>query len=332
MPENEGVQKMAEVLSERLFRDFMWTKTGPVNVDWKCEDEKHKNKTHPADLVFYYDEPYSQLRTYVHCDMKSYGKGSITPQTVRKAFESLCKQVSCAEKSEEWQNLYMHDGVAPRVVGLLFLYNHDGEYVGGFDSELSSIKPEDIDIPKDSAVYIMGPDDVIWLSNVRSDLRGLRGEEDSSIAIPKLEECSFYYPQPVRKADLNVGNARAANLEMLLSSFIILKYKKVDGSGRDGLLLYYREEGKDEGEFLYLIDYFRHHELLDFGVDIEIRVKASASNAHASFGKAVQSYVERYSNGYWDTNLSQLVKRIKISSMENLVPSFNKIEIGMGLR
>ena len=31
--------------------------------------------THPSDVVFYYDEPYSSYRTYVNTDLKSYKKG-----------------------------------------------------------------------------------------------------------------------------------------------------------------------------------------------------------------------------------------------------------------
>jgi hypothetical protein len=73
-----------------------------TNINWPCENqEKHEVKTHPSDVVFWYDEPYSQSRTYVNCDLKSYAKGSITAGSVREAIESLAKTLSCAEVSQE---------------------------------------------------------------------------------------------------------------------------------------------------------------------------------------------------------------------------------------
>ena len=41
-----------------------------TNINWPCENqEKHEVKTHPSDVVFWYEEPYSQSRTYVNCDL-----------------------------------------------------------------------------------------------------------------------------------------------------------------------------------------------------------------------------------------------------------------------
>ena len=76
-----------------------------TNINWPCENqEKHEVKTHPSDVVFWYDEPYSQSRTYVNCDLKSYAKGSITAASVREAIESLAKTLSCAEVGQEFND------------------------------------------------------------------------------------------------------------------------------------------------------------------------------------------------------------------------------------
>lgn len=73
MGETANIARMAEKLSDDLFSEFFWEKTGPMNENWGCEDkEKHKVETHPSDVVFYYDEPYSHTRTYVNCDLKSW--------------------------------------------------------------------------------------------------------------------------------------------------------------------------------------------------------------------------------------------------------------------
>ncbi|MCY0853228.1 hypothetical protein [Cupriavidus sp. D39] len=101
MAETTNIAKMAEKLSKELFAEFLWQKMGPTNINWPCEDQSsHKAITHPSDVVFYYEEPYTQARTYVNCDLKSYAKGSITASSIRSAIESLARALSCAEKSE----------------------------------------------------------------------------------------------------------------------------------------------------------------------------------------------------------------------------------------
>ena len=47
--------------------------------------------THPTDVVFYYDEPYSNHRTYINCDLKSYAANTIQKGEVRKAVQSLAR-------------------------------------------------------------------------------------------------------------------------------------------------------------------------------------------------------------------------------------------------
>lgn len=76
MAETINIAKMAEKLSKGIFLEFLWGRMEHTNINWPCENqEKHEVKTHPSDVVFWYDEPYSQSRTYVNCDLKSYDKG-----------------------------------------------------------------------------------------------------------------------------------------------------------------------------------------------------------------------------------------------------------------
>lgn len=83
MAENANIAKMAEKLSNDLFSVFGWCGTGPMNIDWACVDQqRHGAQTHPTDAVWYYDEPYSNSRTYILADLKSYGKASITPNKI----------------------------------------------------------------------------------------------------------------------------------------------------------------------------------------------------------------------------------------------------------
>src|SRR5207247_3006897 len=66
-------------------------------------------KTHPSDVVFYYDEPYAVRRTYVNCDLKSYARSSITAGGVLSALESLAESISCIELSDTWRKMYIHE-------------------------------------------------------------------------------------------------------------------------------------------------------------------------------------------------------------------------------
>nr|WP_315206710.1 hypothetical protein [uncultured Albidiferax sp.] len=79
MAETANIAAIAEKLSGELFAEFFWKRTGPMNENWACAKPDHHNvKTHPSDVVFYYDEPYAKQRIYVNCDLKSYAKSSIT--------------------------------------------------------------------------------------------------------------------------------------------------------------------------------------------------------------------------------------------------------------
>lgn len=89
MAETGNIAKMAEKISNQLFVDFYWERVGEMNTNWDCVDPLHKKKTHPSDVVFFYDNPYAHSTTYVTCDLKSYGKGSITSSKIQEAVGSL---------------------------------------------------------------------------------------------------------------------------------------------------------------------------------------------------------------------------------------------------
>lgn len=58
--ENKNIAEQAEILASELFGEFFWNKLGPSNHDWPCEEPaRHEVKTHPCDVVYYYDEPYA---------------------------------------------------------------------------------------------------------------------------------------------------------------------------------------------------------------------------------------------------------------------------------
>jgi hypothetical protein len=166
MAETSNIAKMAEKLSSELFSEFLWDRIGPMNSNWQCVEEHPNKKTHPSDVVFFYDNPYAASRTYVDCDLKSYAKGTISAGVVNSGVANLSAALACAELSPEWQAKYVHEHVSAEVCGLLFVYNHDGEYDKDFQKLLKEVKQETLDIPRRSKV-VVGPSDIFWLNNVR---------------------------------------------------------------------------------------------------------------------------------------------------------------------
>lgn len=63
MAETANIAKLAEFVANNLFARFFWGATGSWNQNWPCEIANHDRKTHPSDVVFYYDEPYFLRRT-----------------------------------------------------------------------------------------------------------------------------------------------------------------------------------------------------------------------------------------------------------------------------
>ena len=236
--ETTNIARMAEKLSEELFSTFGWKDTGSTNQNWSCQNSSHGSKTHPSDVVFFYDEPYSDIRTYLNCDLKSYKKGSITSASVRAAIESLAKAVSCAEVSEEWQRKYCHKNVTPAICGLLFIYNHDGAYDADFNTMLKEIAPSKLALPRGSKLIVLGPQDIFWLDNVRHDIVLCRG----SNTLPPTEQCQFLYPDLVRRKLIIAKPRTAATVEMLTSPWIMLESRDKENH-RIGLDIYYRDQG-----------------------------------------------------------------------------------------
>ncbi|HYG91870.1 MAG TPA: hypothetical protein VD978_37105 [Azospirillum sp.] len=328
MGETDHIAEQAELAASELFSEFFWEKTGPTNQNWPCEDkDRHDVETHPCDVVYYYDEPYAAVRTYVHCDLKSYAKGSISTAAMKSALISLAKQVSCADRSSVWRDRHVLSKPNASIVGLLFVYNHDGEYDKDFQTTIADIRSEMLDIPKGSRVYVLGPKEIYWLDNVADDIKRMRGKKKPEI--PSQELCSYFYPQPVRRANVQSVSAKAASLEMLTSPIIMMQYRMSPSSAHRGIVLFYSRKGETPEEFMYLIDLLRKYNLLDQYTSITVKTLNASSNAPPNFEKAQQQYVERLPGGDKNAELSGFVKDIKYESMSKVKTTFSTVELGM---
>ena len=135
MSETVNIAEIAVKISKDIFKHFLWEIHPKRDDNFKCNNPEHlgdgkkPKETHPGDAVFFYDDPYLGKRIYLHTDLKSYAKDSITSTSLRKAFKSLCMTVECANESPEWRNKYSVDPSEPHEVrGMLFIHNHDNGY------------------------------------------------------------------------------------------------------------------------------------------------------------------------------------------------------------
>ncbi|WP_125879963.1 hypothetical protein [Pseudomonas sp. o96-267] len=322
MAETANIAIMAEILSEELFSEFFWNRSGPYNRNWDCEDqEKHKVKTHPSDVVFWYEEPYSSHRTYVTCDLKSYKKESIKTEKIKDAIISLADSLECAEKSKTWQEEYTHEHVPKKICGLLFVYNHDGRFDADFSKRMTTVKPEELNIPKGSKLVVMGPEDIFWLNNVKDEIVRMRGLGD----LPTRSLCEFYYPHLVRRNNLKFDKAPAATLEMLTAAWIIMRSSTSPGSPKNNYVIFYRRKGHEVSEFLYLLDCLAHYQILVSGISIRIKALDPTISAPAKFKLAVSEYIERCGGG----EMAQVLNAIKFEKMTKITQEFSEVEIGM---
>jgi hypothetical protein len=141
--ETANIAEIAALLSKDIFRNFGWSLRPPRDQNFPCVDEDHCNagkkhiSQHPADAVYFYEDPYLAKTIYLHTDLKSYAKNSITPHALRKAFVSLGMTIECAQSSEVWRNRYLTDpDERHEVRGFLFVHNHDHGYGSSFYESL----------------------------------------------------------------------------------------------------------------------------------------------------------------------------------------------------
>jgi hypothetical protein len=267
-------------------------------------------------------EPYSNIRTYLNCDLKSYSKGSINKISVRTAIENLSMAVSCAENSADWQKKYISYQGNFNVHGLLFIYNHDGEYDKNFRNLLEEATQRRIQLPLNRRIYILDPKNICYLYTIGNDIKRLRGDK----FLPEMNDYQFYYPDLINKKVVSKTLKFAATIEMLLGPFQILRYKIRDANNTYGLLVYYKKEGKSIDEFIYIIDYLFHYQQLQYCERIDICLINQHKDAPAFFSTAKKQYLVKLGE---TSNLAGRLDIIHYRSVSSIIKVFNQVEIGM---
>ncbi|RZQ53274.1 hypothetical protein C1E23_10105 [Pseudoalteromonas phenolica] len=175
MAETGNIETLAKLVSKDIFQWFKWKACPLTDVNWDCVLDEHTNKkTHPSDVVYYYNEPYSGKTTYINTDLKSYKKGSISSTSISKALSSLALSIECANISPSWQEKFIVDETTFGIVkGLLFLFNHDDEFDKDLEEVINEIDFDKIGIPPSVSLTLFDPLKIKLLVDIAHDLRGL---------------------------------------------------------------------------------------------------------------------------------------------------------------
>jgi hypothetical protein len=158
MGETAQIAEIARLVSEEIFKPFGWERSGTSDHSFKGaiphlpagevsadadeikEDETSvrkepmkaeeaapssalQPKDYPTDVVFFYEDPYSLLRTYIHFDLKSYAAATLKWAKVVGALRSLSRAIAAAELSEDWGNKFAPQQSNYRIHGGLFVYS-----------------------------------------------------------------------------------------------------------------------------------------------------------------------------------------------------------------
>lgn len=235
MAETGNIEKLAKLVSNDIFKWFKWDTCAPKDENWDCVSEHHEKKsTHPSDVVFYYDDPYTGDTKYLNTDLKSYQANSITTNSIDKALKSLAMSVECANISESWQDKFLLDDVGfGSVSGLLFIYNHDDSYDKAFSDLINRIDFKNVQLNRDHDIVIMGPDTIKRLSDVVSDMKMLKADD----CFPGPKDFTFFYPDLIRARRCGDEWDKPATIETLMSPWLIIKHRAGDGFKR-GFVIY----------------------------------------------------------------------------------------------
>jgi len=125
MAETSNKATLSGIISNEIFGSFGWASRPLHDHNWDCVTKKHNKKTHPADVVFTYDDPFQRVRPYILTDLKCYSKTTINYTNMKEALESLAMSVDCAQRSASFRKMFIEENDTYVVMGMLFIYNHD---------------------------------------------------------------------------------------------------------------------------------------------------------------------------------------------------------------
>ena len=327
MAETTNIAEIANIISKDIFRHFLWECHPKKDDNFPCTNAKHLGKgkkpklTHPADAVFHYEDPYLGSTIYLHTDLKSYAKNSITPTKLRVALQSLCMTIECANDSEEWRTKYSVDaGERHEVRGLLFVHNYDNGYEKCFRDAIDKVNLKNLPIAENTYVHFLGPHDIQRLYSIGNDLIRLKDSND----LP--QKYTFYYPDLVLWRRNRDVWSQPATIESLTGPYLIIRHEATNDI-KAGYLIYYNRPGDSVEEFEYFLDSLSRYQLLDSEIAIRVRVTALKPNEElrSIFQMAKKKYAKAWG---FDPKRETILDRITIDEITSVTNTYNPGNMG----
>lgn len=360
MGETSNISQMANIVSKDIFDFFKWVRVGPPDTNFECihlddhfpakseqakDDENIKRKTHPTDVVFYYQDPYTGFDVYVNTDLKSYAANSINSNGVRKWLNSLGKTIQCAINSPDWRGRFCTEGTDNiKVIGMLFIYNHDGNYTKNFYDYFSRnknkaignvskttekhIRPESIYIAPGQTCAIFDPALVQRLYNIVTDVKFLR----SDFLFPIHKGYKFSYPsQIMHRARMEEFDC-PATIEALTDPYLIIWHDPVrfgeELKCHEGYLVYYNRINPTYRDFIYLLDKLAQFQMFEGDFNIRIRCQPDVVQDYYSiFQKALSEFSSIW--GFDDYKKAKF-SNLEISRIKHVPTKLIEQEVGRG--
>lgn len=324
MSETVNIGEIAERLVDDIFSFFFWDIKSRKNENFECHCPHHttpsggKKDKHPCDMIFSYQDPYLGSTIYLHTDLKSYAKDSITKTKIRDAFKSLGMTVECARESESWREIFSIDTSEEyEVRGLLFVHNHDHGYRSSFYELIDKLGFDSIPVPNNVCMHYFGPDDIMRMFSICTDIMRLKSQNKIST------EYTFYYPDLVMQHRQGDVWGQPATVEALTSPYLILQHKGTpDSSNQVGYIVYYNRPGASPSEFEYFLDSLSRYQMLESNKTVQIRVtcKDPHKDLVANFNKAKEKYARMWG---FDPIREQVLEEIKITPVAAMVDSYS---------
>lgn len=348
--ETGKIAEIANKISKELVKWYRWERLNLLDQNFACSKKaKHAPAkiaahTHPVDVVFSYIDPYLGRRVLFNTDLKSYASTSIKPGDIRSALKSLAQTIDCARSSEEWQERYNLLDDSPEVRGLLFVYNHDGNYDKNFvdlfkpkqyksagEQEESAEKGANLSslpIEGDMVLHIIEPKLISYMTTMRADVNRLVQEG----TFPR-QNYKFFYPDLKLHKTHSDEYSRPATVEMISGPFMIVEHDEVKDSETGdiafpaGVIVFYNRPGISSEEFLYFIDSLSNLQLLKGNHPIRVRILHDSPhpNLRSNFNRAIERYIIEWN---FDQSKRQRLEAIDVELVEIFQTRFSAIELG----
>lgn len=347
--ETSNIAEIANKLSKEVFDWFRWERIPLVDQNFACTKQgkhaptKKAVHTHPVDVVFSYGDPYLGKRVFLNTDLKSYAKSSIKAGEIRSALKSLAQTIDCARSSETWNTRYNLKNEECEIRGLLFVYNHDGEYDKNLqdvfkpkqyksateeaESVENSTNLSSLPIESDMYLHIVQPRLISFMTTLRADVNRLIAES----TFPR-RNYRFFYPDLKLHKTHGDEYARPATIEMISGPFVIVEHDEVRSAETgevypNGVVIFYNRPGNSAEEFLYFIDTLSNLQLLKGSHPIRVRVLHDTphSDLRSNFKRAIEMYILEWG---FDSAKRDRLESIDLELVEIVTTRFSSIELG----